>query len=189
MSSNTFCTTSLTKLKHILGHCSLSHQNSPISALLSTPARDSGSPLMCWGLGWWRHIKDLVINYSHCYSSPRRELPRFKTVSILRSIKLPLAYWANHTSLTDTILITQQELQREGSKERKWLWSVFHQRAWHSAVLGAKTFLVATPTTVLSLAHSTGASTLRNRLMKPPKLLCLNSASYTFIYYLEGVEK
>lgn len=35
----------------------------------------------------------------------------------------------NHTSLTEVILITQLELQKEGSEEGVGLWSVFKQRA------------------------------------------------------------
>lgn len=85
------------------------------------------------------------------------------------------------------ILITPLELQREGSEERKCLRPVFKERAWHSAILGTKPLRVATPTTMLSVTDSSGASTLRNQA-EPHKLLCLNSTSYTFIYYLEGVE-
>lgn len=159
VSSKSVCTTGLDKLKHVLGHCSLSQQNSPISALLSTLARDSGLPLMCWGLGWWLDIKDLVINYSNCYSLPQPELPGFKAVSILQSINLPLAYWANHMSLTDVILITQLELQREGSEESKWLWSVFKVVAL-SCLRGKDMNGGSTPSTVLSLTHGVWASTL-----------------------------
>lgn len=71
------------------------------------------------GLGWWLYIKDSVINYSNCYSSPRPELPSFKVVSILQIHKLALGLLSQPRSFN------RSDFNYSTGTTEKWKWGEY----------------------------------------------------------------
>lgn len=78
-----------TKYKHVLGHHSLCDKRAQFQRCVLLLEKRACHWCVA-SLGCRLHIKDLVISYSNCYSSPWPALPSFKGVSILWIYKLAL---------------------------------------------------------------------------------------------------
>lgn len=193
MSSKSFCTTGLAEPRPVLGATGWTTESPALGSVIYSSQRSGpASVLRPWGGGstsrTWVSIILIVIPHHGRSCQGLKQLPAS------RSINLPLAYWANHSSLTEVILITRPELQKGGSEGNTWLWSVFNQRARNSPFPGAKVLMMATapppaPHSVLSHPLRWTIHTEASDVLKLAELLCLHSTSYTmFIYCWEGVK-